>query len=62
MQPSVKMKKPSVQTGPKMASAEVTGNLWKKNAGEAARDAVSLPMEINEWLIINHLIFLALYF
>lgn len=62
MQQSVKMKKPSAQNGPNMASVEKTGNLWNRNAGEAARDAVSLVIEINERLIINHLIFLPLIF
>lgn len=56
------MKKPSAQNGPNMASVEKTGNLWNRNAGEAARDAVSLVIEINERLIINHLIFLPLIF
>jgi len=34
------MKKPSAQNGPNMASVEKTGNLWNRNAGEAARDAL----------------------
>ena len=50
------MKKLSVQTGPNMASAEKTGSLWKRNAGEAARDVVSLAVEINELLLINQVI------
>jgi len=61
MQLSVKTKKPSVQNGPNMASAEKTGNSWNKNAGEVARDAVSLAIEINE-SIISQLLFLALHF
>ena len=44
-----------------MASAEKTGNSWNKNAGEVARDAVSLAIEINE-SIIRQLLFLALHF
>ena len=58
MQQSVKTKKPSVQNGLNMASAEKTGNLWNRNAGEAARDAVSLAIEINERLIITSSLYL----
>ena len=53
MQQSVKIKKPSVHNGPNMASAEKTGNLWNRNAGEAARDAVSLAMEIKKKTVNN---------